>query len=61
MANIHIKTEERKASEKYVLDSFGRSGAVTRAERDAAEVIAARSREAYDEMKRTEEKRNGKF
>ncbi len=58
---IHIKSEERKASEKYVLDSFGKGGAVTRAERDAAEVIAARSREAYDEMKRTEGKRNGKF
>ncbi len=61
MANIHIKSEERKAHENYVLQSFGRTGAVTRAERDAAEVIAARSREAYNEMKRTEGKRNGKF
>ncbi len=61
MANIHIKTEERKASEEFVLDSFGKDGAVTCAERDAAEVIAARSREAYNEMKRMEGKHNGKF
>lgn len=58
MANIHIKSEERKAQENYVLQSFGRSGEITRSERDAAEVIAVRSREAYNELKRTEVKRN---
>lgn len=61
MANIHIKSEERKSHENYVLQSFGRNGAVTCTERDAAEVIAARSREAYNAMKRMEGKRNGKF
>ncbi len=61
MANIQIKSEERKAQEKYVLQSFGRTGEITCAEQDAAEVIAARSREAYNELKRMEVKRNGKF
>ncbi len=56
MANIHIKSDERKASEAYVLDSFGRKGEINPADRDAAEIIAARSREAYNEMKRMEVK-----
>lgn len=63
MANIHIKSDERKASENYVLETFKRrsGGAITHADRDAAEIIAARSREAYNELKRTEGKHNGKF
>lgn len=59
MANIHIKSEERKAGEAYVLETFGRRGSVTNADREAAEVIAARSREVYSEIKRTEGKHNG--
>lgn len=60
MANVHIKSEERKAHEAYVLESFGRTngGAVTAADREAAEIIAARTREAYSESKRMEEKHN---
>lgn len=63
MANIHIKSDERKMHEAYVLESFGRSkgGAVTHAERDAAEIIAARSRETYNKLRGTEGKHNGKF
>lgn len=59
MANVHIKSEERKANESYVLETFGRKGEISRADREAAEVIAARSREAYNEMKRMEGKYNG--
>ncbi len=63
MANIHIKSDERKSHENYVLESFGRSkgGAVTHADRDAAEIIAARSREAYNKLRETEGKHNGRF
>ncbi|MCM1059680.1 MAG: hypothetical protein NC452_05245 [Eubacterium sp.] len=61
MASVHIKSEERKAHEAYILESFGRTkgGAVTAADREAAEVIAARTRESYSESKRMEEKYNG--
>lgn len=59
MANIHIKSEERKAGEAYVLETFGRRGSVTNADREAAEVIAARSREVYGELRKAEDKRNG--
>lgn len=62
-SNIHIKSDERKASENYVLETFARrsGGAITHADREAAEIIAARSREAYNELKRTEGKHNGKL
>lgn len=61
MANIIIKSEERKAHEAYVLESFGRSkgGATTHADREAAEVIAARTKEAYSTLKKMEGKHNG--
>lgn len=61
--NVHIKSDERKSHESYVLESFGKSrgGAVTYADRDAAEVIAARSREAYQKLRGTEGKHNGRF
>lgn len=61
MANVHIKSEERQAREAYVLESFGRSkgGTVTSADREAAEVIAARTREACHELKEMEDKHNG--
>lgn len=45
MAAVHIKQEERKAHEEYVLRSFGVQGQGTRAQQEAAEVIAARSAE----------------
>ena len=61
MANIHIKSEERRAQEAYVLKSFGRSkgGATTNTDREAAEIIAARTHEAYSKLKKMEGKRNG--
>ncbi len=59
MANIHIKSDERKEREAYVLESFGhvRSGAISPAEREAAEVIAERTREAYNEMKQADSRK----
>lgn len=61
MANVHIKSEERQAREAYVLESFGRlkDGAVTSADREATEVIAARTCEAYHKLKEMEDKHNG--
>lgn len=55
MAAVIIKSEERRAHEAYVMQEFGQnrrtadSGA-----REQAELIAARTREAYAEMKKME-------
>jgi hypothetical protein len=58
MANVIIKSEERRAHEAYVLKAFGKGGCnVTRSDHEAAECIAARTREAQRELKRMEEKR----
>lgn len=43
MAAVNIKTEERRAHEEAVLRSFGVQGKGTPAQREAAEVIAART------------------
>lgn len=56
MANIIIKSQERKAHEEKVMRSFGVDPA-DRGAREAAELVAARSREAYSELKRMEERR----
>ena len=45
MANIHIKTEERRQREAAVLRSYGVAGRGTPEQREAAAIIAARSRE----------------
>lgn len=45
MANIHIKTEERRQQEAAVLRSYGVAGRGTPEQREAAAIIAARSRE----------------
>ena len=45
MAGVIIKGEERKQQEAEVLRSFGVQGRGTAAQREAAEVIAARSNE----------------
>ncbi len=47
MANVIIKSEERRNHEAYVRRSFGVREGDT-AGREAAEVIAARSREAVE-------------
>lgn len=58
MANIIIKSEERRQHEAYVLDSFKKNGCnASSGDREAAECIAARSREAYENLKRMEGKR----
>ena len=60
MANVIIKSDERRAHENYVLSTFGKDGkTATPADRDAAATIAARSREAYKKSKRMEEKKHG--
>jgi len=60
MANIIIKDDARRQHEAYVLDSFRKGGgAATGADRDAAAVIAARSTEAYQQLKKMEGKGNG--
>lgn len=45
MANVHIRSEERKQQEKAVLRSYGVTGRGTPEQREAAAIIAARSRE----------------
>lgn len=45
MAGVIIKTEERRQHEEAVLRSFGVQGRGTAAQREAAEIIAARSNE----------------
>ena len=56
MANVIIKSEERRAHEAAVMRSFGVNPA-DRGAREAAELVAARSREAYGELKRMDERR----
>lgn len=55
MANIIIKSDERRAYEDRVMRSFGVNPA-NREQREAAEIVAARSNEAYNNLKRMEEK-----
>jgi hypothetical protein len=55
MANIIIKSDERRAHEERVARAYGihpddPSG------REAAEIIEARSNEAYEQLKKMEEK-----
>lgn len=56
MANVIVKSDERRAFEAKVMRDFGVNPADS-ARREAAEAVAARSREAYQELKRMEEKR----
>lgn len=55
MANVIIKSEERKAHEEKVMSSFGVNPA-DKGAREAAELVAARSLEAYSELKRMEDR-----
>lgn len=56
MANIIIKSEERRNHEERIIRSFGVNPA-DRSAREAAEVIAARSNEVYGELRRMEDRR----
>ena len=59
MAAVHIKNEARRQQEAYVLDSFKKGGGMaTAADKDAAAVIAARTRETYAQLKKMEGKKN---
>ena len=50
MANVIIKSAERKAQTAAVLNAYGVGGGrATAAQREAAEHIAVRSNEAYKE------------
>jgi len=51
-ANVIIKSEGRKQHEAYVLQSFGVRGKGTPEQREAAEIIAARTREVVKEGRR---------
>jgi hypothetical protein len=59
MANVIIKTDERRERESDVLNAFnkGKEGCyVTSGDREAAECIAARQYEAYRELRKMEGK-----
>mgnify|MGYP000845174679 FL=1 len=47
-----VKSEERKQKERAVLRSYGVNGRGTPEQREAAEIIAARTSEVYKEGKR---------
>ena len=51
MANVIIKSEERKAQTAAVLNAYGVGGGrATAGQREAAEHIAVRSQEAYRQL-----------
>lgn len=56
MANVIIKSEERKSAEAFVARSFG-ANMESKEAREHVECIAARTRQAHDELKRMEDKR----
>lgn len=56
MANVIIKSDEAKRDEQHIRRSFGVSGNDSAA-KEAVECIAARSREAYAELRKMEEKK----
>ena len=51
MANVIIKSDERKANTAAVLQAYGVRGNATASQREAAEHIAVRSQEAYAELR----------
>ena len=57
MANVIIKSDERKAQTAAVLKAYGVSGSASANQREAAEHIAVRSQEAYQELQRMGGKR----
>lgn len=58
MANVIIKSDERKTQTAAVLNAYGVGGSrATAVQREAAENIAVRSQEAYRELQRMGGKR----
>jgi hypothetical protein len=56
MANVIIKSEDRKNREAFVARSFG-ANTQSKEQREHVECIAARTKEAHDELKRMEDRR----
>lgn len=56
MANIIIKSEDRKQREAFVARSFG-ANMQSKEQREHVECITARTKEAHDELRRMEERR----
>ncbi|HRS66613.1 MAG TPA: hypothetical protein P5519_12080 [Spirochaetia bacterium] len=56
MANIIIKSEDRKQREAFVARSFG-ANTQSKEQREHVECIAARTKEALGELKRMEDRR----
>jgi hypothetical protein len=56
MTNIIIKSEDRKQREAFVARSFG-ANTQSKEQREHVECIAARTKEAHDELKRMEDRR----
>ena len=54
MANVIIKSDERRAAEQRIARSFGISGAGTASQREAVEVVARRTEEAQHMGRRME-------
>lgn len=52
MANVIIKSDERKANTAAVLQAYGVRGNATPTQVEAAEHIAVRSQEAYSKLRR---------
>lgn len=55
MANVIIPKDLHKKQEAHILKNFARNN-ITAADRDAAQVVSARSREALQMLKRMEER-----
>jgi hypothetical protein len=56
MANIIIKSEDRKKREAFVARSFG-ANMQSKEHREHVECIAARTQQAHSELKRMEERK----
>jgi len=56
MANVIIKSDEQRQFEKQVLNSFG-GNPESKEAREQAEIVARRSQEAVEQLKRMEERR----
>lgn len=55
MANVIIKDDDRRTHEAYVLQEFGQNcRTADSSAREQAELVAARTREAYEQMKKME-------
>ncbi|MCC8157296.1 MAG: hypothetical protein LIO54_08475 [Oscillospiraceae bacterium] len=51
---IITKSEERRAHEEYVARSFGLNASSSKERLEASEHVAARTREAYNQLKKME-------